>query len=102
MSSRLLGSERKWRGVFEGDEWGNSLEAAGISPEVWDDRFLFAIENIAKQPLENTHPFLEHPYRLIQVSLPNELIGDVYFRIEADDNNCTLLWIEAKRIRRVG
>jgi hypothetical protein len=38
----------------------------------------------------------------MQVSLPNELLGNVYFRIEPDDDNCTLLWIEAKPITRVG
>lgn len=102
MNSGLLGWERKSRGLFEGEEWAQSLADAGITPQIWDERFLFAIVNISEQPLENTHPFLEHSHRLIQVSLPNELIGDVYFRIEPDDNNCTLLWIEAKRIRRVG
>jgi hypothetical protein len=102
MTNGLLGWERKSRGIFESEEWAQSLEDAQITPQIWDDRFLFSIVNISEQPLENTHPFLEHRYRLIQVSLPNELIGDVYFRIEPDDNNCTLLWIEAKRIRRVG
>jgi hypothetical protein len=102
MTDGLLGWERKSRGIFEGEEWAESLEAAGITPQMWDERFLFAIMNISEQPLQNSHPFLEHPYRLLQVSLPNELIGDVYFRIEPDDNNCTLLWIEARRFARVG
>jgi hypothetical protein len=97
-----LGWERKSRGIFEGDQWAQSLADSKITPQIWDERFLFSIMNISQRPLENTHPFLEHPYRLIQVSLPNELLGNVYFRIEPDDNNCTLLWIEAKQIRRVG
>lgn len=101
MNAEPLGSARKWRGIFEGPEWDESLGGAGISPALWDQRFLFAIENISVQPLENTFPFLEHRFRLIQVSVPN-LIANVYFCIEEDDENCTLLWIEAKRVVRVG
>jgi hypothetical protein len=102
MSDGVLGWARKSRGIFEGQEWTDSLAAAQISMADWDERFLFAITNISVQPLENSHAFLEHSHRLIQVSLPNEMIADVYFRIEPDDNNCTLLWIEAKRFHRVG
>jgi hypothetical protein len=102
MNGHALGSARKWRGIFEADEWRDSLAAAGLSAQDWDERFRFAIENISVQPLENTTPFLDHEYRIIQVSLPNELIGWVYFRIEPDDENCTLLWIEVRRFRRVG
>jgi hypothetical protein len=97
-----VGWERKSRGVFEGNEWAQSLADSGITSQMWDERFLFSIMNISERPLENTHPFLEHEYRLIQVSLPNALLGNVYFRIEPDDNNCTLLWIEARPFARVG
>jgi hypothetical protein len=97
------GYTRKARGVFEGPEWAASREAAGISVDQWDDRFRYAVDvNISYQPLQNTTPFGEETHRLLQVSLPNELIGMVYFRIEPDDNNCTLLWIEARRFTRVG
>jgi hypothetical protein len=102
MVNGALGWTRKSRGIFEGEEWAESLAAARISAQEWDERFLFAIENISVQPLENSHPFLEHSHRLMQVSLPNSMIANVYFRIEPDDNNCTLLWIEAKRFHRVG
>ncbi|SRR6266542_4654607 len=102
MIDGVLGWERKSRGIFEGEDWADSLAAAQISAADWDERFLFAILNISVQPLENSHPFLEQSHRLIQVSLPNEMIADVYFRIEPDDANCTLLWIEAKRFHRVG
>jgi hypothetical protein len=97
------GYARKARGVFEGEQWAESLAEAGISVEEWDDRFRYAVDvNISYQPLQNTTQFLEENHRLLQVSRPNELIGMVYFRIEPDDNNCTLLWIEAKRFTRVG
>ena len=102
MNSGVLGSARKSRGIFEGDEWTESLGRARIPVPVWDDRFLWAIENISVQPLENTTPFVEHATRMLQVFLPNELVGWVYFRIEPDDENCTLLWIEVRQFRRVG
>jgi hypothetical protein len=102
MTNGVLGWARKSRGICEGPEWAESLAAAHISARDWDQRFLFAIENISVQPLANAHPFLEHSHRILQVSLPNEMIANVYFRIEPDDNNCTLLWIEAKRFHRVG
>jgi hypothetical protein len=98
----LLGGERKARGIFEGPEWAESLGRAGIPIPVWDQRFMWALENISEQPLQNTHAFLTDDYRLIQISLPNQLLGWVYFRIEPDDENCTLLWIEVRQIRRVG
>src|SRR5688572_10559628 len=97
-----LGFEWKLRGIFEGDEWAESLAAVAISERDWDQRFRFASWNIAVQPLINTRPFLDESKRVIQVSLANELIGWVYFRIEPDDANCTLLWIEARRFSRVG
>jgi hypothetical protein len=75
---------------------------ASIPVEVWDERFRFATENISVQPLENTWAFLDELHRLIQVSLPNELIGYVFFQIEPDDENCELLWIVARRFQRVG
>jgi hypothetical protein len=51
---------------------------------------------------QETTPFLSRPYRIIQVFIPNRMIGWVYFKIEADDEHCTLLWIEAKWFTRVG
>jgi hypothetical protein len=102
MSIGGLGSARRSRGIFEGEEWTESLGKANIHVPIWDERFLWAIENISEQPLVNTFPFLTEDYRLIQVSMPNELIGWVYFRIEPDDENCTLLWIDVRRFKRVG
>lgn len=99
----VLGYARKARGIFEGAEWAESRDKAGISVEEWDERFKFAVEvNISYQPLQNTTQFGDENFRLLQVSRPNSMIGMVYFRIEPDDNNCTLLWIEARRFRRVG
>ena len=98
----VLGWERRQRGIFEGKEWGTALGAAKLDAKAWDQRFSFAVENISVQPLQNSWPFLDHEHRLTQVSLPNELIGWVYFRIERDDQNCTLLWVEVKRFHRVG
>src|SRR5438105_2980903 len=102
MISGGLGSAKRSRGIYEGDEWAESLAAAQITVEEWDLRFLWAIENISEQPLQNTWPFLEDSHRLIQISRPNQMIADVYFRIEPDDENCTLLWVEARHFKRVG
>jgi hypothetical protein len=99
----VLGWARKTRGIYEGEQWAASLAAANIPVQVWDERFRFATENISVQPLQNSTPFIDHPYRLLQVYLPNEMIAWVFFRIEPDDENCTLLWITgARRIIRVG
>ena len=67
-----------------------------MTQEEWDEHFRFAIEqNISVRPLINTYPFLEENRRLIQMQIPNWIIW-VFFRIEPDDENCTLLWLEAQ------
>ena len=38
----------------------------------------------------------------MQIWLANRMIGWIYFRIEDDDERCTLLWIEARWFQRVG
>ncbi len=102
MTNGGLGSARKLRGIYEGAEWAASLSGANISVEDWDHRFPWAQENISVQPLKNTFEFLDVAHRLIQISFPNQMVGWVYFRIEPDDENCTLLWIEARWFQRVG
>jgi hypothetical protein len=102
MSSAPLGAARRSRGIFEGDEWDPQLGKLRLTQAQWDEHFRFAIEeNISEQPLINTWPFLEETHRLIQMQIPNWIIW-VYFRIEDDDENCTLLWLEARAIRKVG
>lgn len=102
MSSGVLGSARRSRGIFEGPEWVESLGKAGIPVAVWDERFAWAVENVSVQPLENTSAFASHELRLMQIYLPNSMIGWLYFRIEPDDENCTLLWVETRRFNRIG
>jgi hypothetical protein len=102
MISGVLGQARKSRGLFEDDGWTESLGKAKLPVAVWDERFVYSIFNISEQPLENTTAFLTEDYRLLQVGLPNEMVGWVFFRIEPDDENCTLLWIEVRRVKRVG
>ena len=96
------GYARKLRGLFEGTEWAQSLADAGITVKEWDDAWNWATENIAVQPLQNSWPYLDDLHRIIQLSIPNELLVWIYFRIEPDDENCTLHWIKTQRIRRVG
>lgn len=98
----VLGYARKRRGIFEGKEWATSLRKAGIRVKRWDEAFAWVNENVSVQPLQNSWPFLDDRHRVRQESIPNELLIWIYFRIEPDDENCTLLWIETRRIRRVG
>jgi hypothetical protein len=88
---------RKMRGVFEGPEWDTSR--TGLSPETFDDVFRFALFNISAAPKVNTTPFLTDDYRILRTSLPNVVEVWVYFRIEPDDNNCTLLWMHCRGLR---
>jgi hypothetical protein len=84
--------------------WAQSLFEAEISTRKWDldPHFVFALHNISVQPLKNTTAFLDESRRLIQVSLPNELVGWVFFRVEPSDQACTLLWITVRRFHRAG
>jgi hypothetical protein len=103
MSALPLGAARRARGIFEGTEWSPHLHALGLTQAEWDEYFRFTIEtNISVQPLVNTHPFVTEDLRLIQMSIPNRWLIWIYFRIEPDDNNCTLLWMETRQINRIG
>jgi hypothetical protein len=103
MSALPLGAARRSRGIFEGDEWDPQLDRLGVTQAEWDEYFRFSIEeNVSVQPLVNTYAFLSDEYRLIQMWIPNRWIIWVYFRIEADDENCSLLWLEPREIRRLG
>ncbi|HZT45620.1 MAG TPA: hypothetical protein VFA24_05510 [Gaiellaceae bacterium] len=96
-----LGAARKSRTIYEGDEWDPQLGKLGLTQEEWDEHFHFAVEaNISEQPLVNTWPFLEDCYRLMQMQIANWIIW-IYFRIESDDDRCTLLWLEARPIRKI-
>ena len=96
-----LGAAQRSRGIFEGNEWDPQLMKLRLTQEEWDEHFRFSIEqNISVSPLVNTYSFLEDHYRLIQMQIPNWIIW-VYFRIEPDDENCTLLWLEARAIRKI-
>jgi hypothetical protein len=88
---------RKMRGIFEGAEWDSSK--TGLSAETFDEVFRFALFNIAAEPKENTTAFLTKDYRILRTSLPNVVEVWVFFRIEPDDNNCTLLWMECRGLR---
>jgi hypothetical protein len=102
MSSTILGAAKKSRGIFEGAEFAGSLKAANISVPDWDLRLRWVTNHVSTQPLVDTTAFLTHPYRLMQIWFPNRMIGWLYFRIEPNDENCTLLWVQAKWFHRVG
>jgi hypothetical protein len=87
------------RGLFEGPEWDACRERIGLTVETFDEVFRFAAENISVAPQVNTTPFLTDDYRIMRLSLPNVLELWVFFRIDSDDENCTLLWMEGRGLR---
>lgn len=93
---------RKIRTLVEGDDWGPSLKKALIvTPQQWDDAFRAASWNIATRPYENTTPFISERERILTLNFPGVAKLSVYFRVEADDNVCTLLWVESHGGQRV-
>jgi hypothetical protein len=89
---------RKWRTLYEGEQW-DPVGQTNLSAETFDEVFRFAAENIATAPTVNTTPFLTDRHRIMRLSLPNVVELWVYFRIEPDDESCTLLWMVARGIR---
>lgn len=87
---------RKRRGLFEGPEWDASRERVDPSIQRFDEAFRFIAENISVAPMVNSTPFLGEDYRIIVEKFPGIAEVWIYFRIEPDDDNCTLLWIESK------
>jgi hypothetical protein len=102
MNPGALGVEWKQRSVVEGEEWADSLAEAKIDVKVWDDRLSWVVEHVSVQPLVDSYPFLEENYRILQIHLPNEMVGWIYFRIEPDDEHCTLLWVHVTWFTRLG
>jgi hypothetical protein len=88
---------KKYRGLFEGPEWDESRREIEPDPERFDAGFRFAAHNISTEPRTNTTPFLSESHRILV--FPISYYGQlwVYFRIEPDDESCTLLWIEERK-----
>ncbi len=86
----------KWRGVFEGDEWNASREKIDRDSPRFDEMLRWVLEHISRKPREATTPFCDEDHRIIVANLPGVADLWIYFRIEPDDNNCTLLWIESR------
>jgi hypothetical protein len=96
---------KKWRGLTEGDEWGESRKKLDPSAKRFDEAFLWFAEHIATKPRVNTTPFLDEDRRILIANLPGIAELWIYFRIEPDDDTCTLLWLGSRGPRilfRVG
>jgi hypothetical protein len=95
----------KIRTLIEADTWQPSL-AVLASPRRWDEAFRAAAYNIATKPYANTTPFLSNNHRILTVPIPGVVTLYVYFRVDPDDNTCTLLWVESlggpRVLNRVG
>jgi hypothetical protein len=82
--------------LFEGPQWDESRQAIDPDLKRFDEAFRFIEENISVEPRENTTPFLSDDHRILVSPIPGVAELWVYFRIEPDDDNCTLLWIESR------
>jgi hypothetical protein len=89
----------KRRGIFEGPEWDKSRKE--IDPDIarFDEGFAWVVEHISTKPLEATYPFITAEYRIHRSWYPNVAEVWTYFRIEPDDDNCTLLWLVGRGFR---
>jgi hypothetical protein len=89
----------KLRGIFEGPEWGPSRLKIDHDQRRFDENFRWVVEHISRNPREATTPFLEDNHRIHRSWYPNVAELWVFFRIEPDDDNCTLLWMEGRGFR---
>ena len=85
----------KRRGLYEDPDWDESRQNVDPSLRRFDEALRFAFENISVAPYTNTTPFLTDDHRILRVLVPGVAELWIYFRVEPDDDNCTLLWIES-------
>lgn len=85
------------RGLYEGPEWEQSRQAVEPDAKRWDKAFRFGSYNIAVEPRLNTTPFLSENHRILVIPITYYAELWVYFRIEPDDQNCTLLWVHRRQ-----
>lgn len=86
----------KRRKLLYGPEWRESREKLDPDVDRFEEAFRFMAENIATEPLTNSTPFLGEDHRILVGLIPGVAELWVYFRIEPDDESCTLLWIESR------
>jgi hypothetical protein len=87
---------RKWRTLYEGPEWDSCRKRVDPSITRFDEAFRWTAENIATAPVVNSTAFLSEDHRVIIMSFPGVAEVWIYFRIEPDDESCTLLWVESR------
>lgn len=90
---------KKRRGLFEGPEWQESRKKIDHDIQRFDEGFAWALEHISVEPREGTTPFLTDDHRIHRSWYPNVPEVWIYFRIEPDDDNCILLWMEGRGFR---
>jgi hypothetical protein len=88
---------KKTRTLYEGPEWEGSRQAVDPDVKRFDEAFRFIAYNIAVAPRVNTTPFLSDNYRILVSPLSYYVDLWVYFRIEPDDESCTLLWLQTRK-----
>jgi hypothetical protein len=90
---------KRRRGLFEGPQWDVSRRKIDTDIKRFDEGFAWALEHISVEPREGTTPFVTDDYRILEVWYPNVAKVFVFFRIEPDDDNCTLLWMHGRGFR---
>jgi hypothetical protein len=87
---------KKHRGLFEGPEWDQSRRNVEPDPKRFDDAFRWIADHIATEPRIWTTPFLSDNHRIMVCPISYTAELWIYFRIEPDDEDCTLLWIHTR------
>ena len=89
--------EPAWSPLIEATEWDGSRNAVDPDAARFDEAFRFVAYNISTAPRINSTAFLDDEDHRVMVSkIPGVAELWIYFRIESDDNACTLLWIQAR------
>lgn len=84
----------KLRGIYRDPAFEKCCEELAPSMQRFDDAFRGIEFLIAVEPYINTTPFTDEHHRImITTEYPGVPELWVYFRVEPDDNNCTLLWL---------
>jgi hypothetical protein len=85
---------KKLRTLIEGPELDESRTAVEPDLQRWDEAFRWSAYQIAVAPRVGTTPFLSPDHRILRI--PISIMAElwVFFRIEPDDDYCTLLWVE--------
>jgi hypothetical protein len=88
---------KKHRELVEGPEWDESRGQIDVNLTRFDEAFRWCAYHIAREPRLATTPFLSKNHRILVIPASYTSQLWVYFRIEPDDESCTLLWVQERK-----